>query len=194
VSVATQLLDRADSVLIVVDVQDTFLVKLDPSVAKALVARIRWLVLVAKWLKIPIIVTAEEIEADGHTTSGIREVLPIGTTEFDKWTFGLAAQADILSAVQATEKRTAVLAGLEADVCVQHSAFGLIALGYRVAVVVDATAAKGDGYEIGLGRMAGAGVARVSCKSLLFEWLRDLDSTHDFFRNSGIKAPEGLDL
>jgi nicotinamidase-related amidase len=193
-SIATHLIDRSESVLIIVDVQDTFLAKLDAAVAADVVARIRWLVLVAKWLKIPIVVTAEEIESDGFTNQAIREVLPPETTEFDKWTFGLAAQADILNAVQATNKRTAILVGLETDVCVQHSAFGLIELGYQVAVVVDATAAKSPGYEIGLGRMAGAGVARVSCKSLLFEWLRDLNTTHDFFRNSGIKPPVGLDL
>jgi nicotinamidase-related amidase len=192
--VLSQLIDRADSVLIVIDVQDTFLAKLDPAVAKDVVARIRWLVLVAKWLKIPIIVTAEEIDVDGLTTRAIREVLPPETKEFDKWSFGLAAQADILAAVQSTGKRTAILAGLETDVCVQQTALGLGSLGYQVAVVVDATAAKGLGYAIGLGRMAGAGVAHVSCKSLLFELLRDLDTTHDFFRNSGIKAPEGLDL
>src|SRR5271166_3239100 len=124
------LLDVQDSCLIVIDVQDRFLGKLDASIANGVVERIRWLVQVAGSFKIPIIVTAEDVESNGPTTARIRDVLPRDADEFNKVIFGLAGQPEILQKVQATGKKTAILVGLETDICVQHSAFGLAELGY----------------------------------------------------------------
>jgi nicotinamidase-related amidase len=158
------LLDVQDSSLIVIDVQDFFLRKLDDSIANRVVKRIRWLVQVAGSFKIPIIVTAEDIESNGPTTAPIRDVLPRDAADLNKVIFGLAGQPNILQKVQATGRKTAILVGLETDVCVQHSAFGLAELGYTVAVVVDATASPENGHQIGIERMRSAGIALVSCK------------------------------
>lgn len=188
------LLDVQDSSLIVIDVQDFFLRKLDDSIANRVVKRIRWLVQVAGSFKIPIIVTAEDIESNGPTTAPIRDVLPRDAADLNKVIFGLAGQPNILQKVQATGRKTAILVGLETDVCVQHSAFGLAELGYTVAVVVDATASPENGHQIGIERMRSAGIALVSCKSLFYEWTRDLATTHRIVREHGLGPPEGLAL
>jgi nicotinamidase-related amidase len=188
------LLDVQDSLLIVIDVQDFFLRKLDDSVANRVVGRIRWLVQVAGSFKIPIIVTAENVENNGPTTAQIRDVLPRDAADLNKVSFGLAAQPEILQKVQATGKKTAILVGLETDVCVQHSAFGLAERGYTVVVVVDATASPETGHQIGLERMRSAGIAMVSCKSLFYEWARDLATTDRIVREYGLGPPEGLKL
>jgi nicotinamidase-related amidase len=188
------LTDARDSVLIVIDVQDYFLAKLESQIATRVAQRIRWLVQVARWFRIPIIVTAEDPANHGPTTGAIRDVLPKETLDLNKSVFGLAGQPEILAAVQSTGRKTLVLVGLETDVCVQHSALGLVELGYRVATVVDATASPDIGHEIGLGRMRAAGIMLVSSKSLFYEWLRDLDATHRFARESGIEPPADLYL
>lgn len=190
----TSLIEVSDSILCIIDVQDFFLGRIETSVAKCVVERIQWLVRVATWLDVPLITTAEDIASCGPTTQAIREVLPDTVGDLEKRVFGLAGQKDILDAVRATNRRTAILCGLETDVCVQHSALGLLDQGYAVAVVSDATATTGSGQDIGIGRMRQAGVAIVSCKSLLFEWLRNLEKSHDFFKRSGIDAPGGIDL
>jgi nicotinamidase-related amidase len=118
--------------------------------------------------------------------------MPTGTVEHDKMVFGLSGQTDILEAVAATGRRTAILAGLETDVCVAQSAIGLLERGYRVAVVADACASPQQGHEYGLRRMRDAGVTVTSSKGLFFEWVRDVRRCHDFFRNSGIGVPDGL--
>jgi len=64
--------------------------------------------------------------------------------------------------------------------------------GYRVAVVADACASPQQGHDYGLQRMRDAGVTVTSAKGLFFEWVRDVERCHDFFRNSGIGVPEGL--
>ena len=191
-STEPSLLDADDSTLIVIDVQDKFLQRLDGEVAARVVERIAWLVQVADWLQLPTIVTAEEIEAMGPTTEAIRRRLPESSPDLDKMVFGLAGQASILERVADTGRKTAVLVGLETDVCVSQSAIGLAAKGYRVAVVADACASPEDGHEHGLARVRDAGIAVISTKGLFFEWVRDVEKCHAFFRSSGIGTPKNL--
>ncbi len=171
----SQLIDPADSVLIVIDVQDLFLAKLCPEAVPPLVARIRWLIGTARWLGIPVVATAEDIPALGGVTPAVAELLPPGMMVHNKLTFGLAADPAILAAVGAPGRGTAILVGLETDVCVTHSALGLAELGFRVAVVADATGSTGPAHAAGLDRLRDAGIALLSAKGLYYEWLRTVE-------------------
>jgi len=133
-----ELIDAEDSVLVVIDVQDKFLTRLDQTDAERVVAYCAWLMKVANWLSIPIVVTAEEISVMGNTTGTLLDCAGEDAVEYDKMVFGLAGQPDILAAMDKTGRRTAVLVGLETDVCVAQSALGLLEHGYKVAVVADA--------------------------------------------------------
>jgi nicotinamidase-related amidase len=170
-----QLIDPADSVLIAIDVQDFFLRKLAPEDRQPLLAHVRWLVGTARWLGIPVIATAEDIPALGDVTAAVADLLPPGTTVHNKLVFGLAADPAILSAVEATGRRTTILVGLETDVCITHSALGLADVGFRVAVVADATASPGSAHTAGLDRLRDAGIALLSTKGLYYEWLRTVE-------------------
>jgi len=175
------LLDTDDSLLIVIDIQTAFLDKLPFQDSERVLNRACWLIAVAQWRHIPLVVTAEEA---GMLPLAPRLVqcLPAGVHVFDKVTFGLAHQPDILAAVEQTGRKTAVLIGLETDVCITHSAIGLLGQGYRVAVVADATGTPGDGQEIGLKRMQHAGAIIVNTKSLFYEWMRTVEMTNRFHR------------
>jgi hypothetical protein len=110
--------------------------------------------------------------------------------------FGLADQPDILAAVARTGRKTAVLVGLETDVCIAHSALGLLQQGYNVVAVSDATASPGSGQMIGLERMRRAGVLLVTVKSLYYEWLRTVTADDEFRANfeREIRLPKGVGL
>ncbi len=110
----------------------------------------------------------------------LQNSLPPDTKIYNKMIFGLAAQPDILEAVQETGRKTAVLIGYETDVCITHSALGLIDLGYKVAVVADATGSPGEAHQIGLERIRGAGGIIVSAKSLYYEWVRTVEMALEF--------------
>ena len=107
--------------------------------------------------------------------------------------FGLTAQADILKAVRETGRKTTVLIGYETDVCITHSALGLLDLGYRVVVVTDATGAPGEAHQIGLDRIRDAGGIIVSAKSLYYEWVRTVEKALEF-EALGIETPDGIIL
>jgi nicotinamidase-related amidase len=110
----------------------------------------------------------------------VAERLPPGTRAFNKMVFGLAADEDIMAALRATGRGTAILAGLETDVCIAHSALGLLQQGYGVAVVADASGSPGTGHAVGLERVRGAGAVVLSAKSLYFEWVRTVARDDEF--------------
>jgi nicotinamidase-related amidase len=190
-SCTRELLDIEDSTLVVIDVQESFLKKIGADAATELVDRIRWLVQVAHWLKVPVLVTAEDIPRNGPTIEPIRQIT--GGKELNKTVFGLADQENILAEFKSLGRSTAILVGLETDVCVQHSAMGLARLGYAVAVVTDATASPEGGHAFGLERMRSAGITLISCKGLFYEWMRDLERTYSF-HETAVKPPKGLIL
>ena len=189
------LIDVGDSILVVIDVQQTFIDKLPPDESEALVQRICWLVQVARGLAVPLVVTAEEIPALGGIVPELAEKLPADTAVFNKMTFGLAAQPDIVATIAQTGRRTAILVGLETDVCVTHSALGLQEAGYQVAVLADATGSPGSAHDFGLARMREAGVTVSTIKGLYYEWVRTVERNNQFiqnYRDSLGQPPVGL--
>jgi len=171
------LLDRDDSVLVVVDAQPRFL----GAGSESALERIAWLVAVAARLGVPVVVTEEEPDRNGATDSRVVERLPAGTPGFTKPTFGLACTPEILAAVQATGRVTVVVVGAETDVCVAQSAIGLHESGLACVVVDDATFSPGEMHERGLARIAAEGVARNHAKGVTYEWLRTVDDAHAAF-------------
>src|SRR5688572_29144086 len=113
-----RLLDRNSNCLVVIDVQPYFLAKLPLDQRQPLADRIAWLIRVAAVLQVPVVATAEDLPRVGPLAEVVMDALPRGTPVHDKRIFGLAAQADILAAIEATGRRELVLAGLETDVCV----------------------------------------------------------------------------
>lgn len=188
------LFGRDDSVLVVIDVQGVFLDKLPEAEREPLVARIAWLIGVARALHVPIIAMAEDIPRNGAPVAAVRSALSDDTPIFDKRVFGLAGQDDILAAVRATGRREAVLVGLETDVCVAQSALGLKAAGYRVAALSDATASPGTCHAAGLARMRDAAVTLSTVKGIYYEWVRDLETLAQVKRVLPADLPEGLTL
>ena len=184
-----RLLELIDSVLIVIDAQPGF------GPPDAVVARIAWLAGVATALGIPVLVTEEDPARNGPTAPGILARVPAGTTALVKPVFGLADTPEILAAVEALGRRTVVLAGFETDVCVTHSALGLLDRGYRVAVVTDATGSPGEMHELCLRRMRDAGASLVHAKGVYYEWVRTLGAARAFeAANPDLADPPGFSL
>lgn len=175
------LLDADDCVMVVIDVQDAFLSRLPRQDSEWLLNTVCWLVVVAQWIRIPLVVTAEEM-CKQPLAARLADTLAGDTPVFDKVSFGLTQQPNILAAIRQTGRQTAILVGLETDVCVMQSAIGLLEQGYRVAVVGDATDTGSPGKEMSWSRMQSAGVIMVSAKGLFYEWLRDVETVNRFHR------------
>jgi hypothetical protein len=71
-----RLLDADDSILIVIDAQAPFLAKLPRDESQLLRDRICWLLGVAGWLRVPLLVTAEDITNEGGVDPQVLRALP----------------------------------------------------------------------------------------------------------------------
>jgi nicotinamidase-related amidase len=189
-----ELFDRDRSCLLVIDVQRYFLDKLPAGQPEPLVARIAWLMRVARLLDIPIIATAEDIANDGPLVAELHDDLPEGAAVHDKMVFGLVGQQSILDDVERTGRGEFVIVGLETDVCVAHSAIGLLERGHRVAVIDDATASPPPHHEYGIARVREAGAVITSVKGIYYEWVRDLATMHRIRPQMPASLPAGLTL
>jgi nicotinamidase-related amidase len=134
-------------------------------------------------------VTEEEPERHGATDASLRAVLPDGASVFRKPTFGLAGTPEILDAVGAPARGTAVLVGCETDVCVAQSAIGLAESGLASVVVEDATFSPGKMHVRGLARLARAGVELNHAKGVTYEWLRTVDDARAVLSAPGLPVP-----
>ena len=191
-----RLIDVDDSVLCVVDVQPGFLGKLGSHERREpFVQRVVWVAALANALGVPTVVTEEEPDRNGSTLPEVVERLPDPTPRRPKRTFGLADVPEILAAVEVTGRRTAVLVGMETDVCAAQSALGLLDRGYRVVGVRDAVLAPGDAHEDGIERMRAAGVILVGAKGLFYEWVRTVDLARKLDDHmASVPVPDGLIL
>lgn len=193
------LLSRDDSLLVVIDLQPRFwgghLGAEDRSHAEQVASRAAWLAAVAHAWGIPAVITEEDPAGKGRTDQAVLAALPPETPVFSKPVYGLADCPDILAAVAATGRHTAVLTGFETDVCVTHSAVGLAEAGYRVAVVEDAVYSPFGAHPPGVARLRDLGIELLHCKGVYYDWARTLADTRAFEKvNPRLASPPGFSL
>jgi nicotinamidase-related amidase len=190
------LIDVDDSVLALVDVQERFLDKLPEAESAILLERICWLIGVARWARVPQVVMAEDISNSASVHPAVAGALAPETPVHDKMHFGLAAEESILQSVRDSKRNTAILVGLETDVCICQSALGLLAQDYRAVVVADAVGSPGPDHAYGLQRMRAAGVVVVGLKGLFYEWMRTAQRSEQFHAECGqtLPLPPGIRL
>lgn len=162
-------LNAADSLLLVVDVQ----AKLAPAMADPvpLIAAAATLMKGAAALGVPILVSEQYPQGLGATVPELAALAPAGAI-LAKTSFSCAGDPAIAERLGAGGRRTIVIAGIEAHVCVLQTALDLRAKGLTVAVAADATASrKRESRARALDRLARADVAIVDVEMCLFEWL-----------------------
>ena len=163
------LITAQDSTLLVVDAQE----RLAPAVAgkDACLARIRLLATAAQALDVPIVVSQQYPRGLGATVPELAEALERATT-FSKLHFSCAADPAMVAHVAGLGRRTLLVTGMEAHICVLQSALGFLGQGYRVAVVADAVGSRrAESRELALRRVAGAGAQVVDAEMVVFEWM-----------------------
>lgn len=193
-SIGARSIDPEDSVLVVIDVQPAFIDKLDEGTAHRVLGRISWLARLAVELQIPLVVTEELPDENGSTVEAVARWLPPDVHPHEKPIFGLAACPPIMADLERHGRGTAVLVGLETDVCVAQSALGLLDASWHVVVVSDAIACPGDAHEQGLTRMRDAGATLTGMKGVAYEWIRTLERADMISRDLWRSPPPGITL
>lgn len=160
-------MSAADTGLLVIDVQE----KLVPRIidAERLVRNIAFLLDAAQLLNLPLQCTEQYPRGLGSTVSPLREKLP---ERPDKVAFSSCAVPDVVRTFHRAARPKLVLCGIETHVCVLHTALDLLALDFRVYVVVDAVGSRYRiDHDTGLRRLEQAGVVLTTSEMCVFEWI-----------------------
>jgi nicotinamidase-related amidase len=168
-------LDRARSVLLVVDIQE----RLAPSIlhGDALIARSGALLAAARRFGVPAIVTEHCPAQIGPVVAPLRRQFAAGEI-FAKTRFGATDHPEFVAQLAAQGREQVVVAGMEAHVCVLQTVLGLVAHGYAVTLAGDAAgsrAVRQDDRRYALERMRRAGAVVAGTETVLFEWTRSGD-------------------
>lgn len=161
---------KAEDVLaIAVDYQT----KLVPAIAdrEELVRKSVILINGLKEFDIPILVSQQYTKGLGETIPEIAEALG-EYTPFDKKTFSLWMDPDIRRAIEESGKKTVVLCGTEAHICVLQTAIDLLENGYQVVYVENCVGSrKPEDKQAAIVRAQQEGARIVTYESLLYELL-----------------------
>ncbi len=168
-----ELLNRDDSRLLIVDMQE----KLLPVIREqeTLLRNCEKLVRGAQILGVPVSATEQYPRGLGATVEPLRGLL--GPCP-EKLRFSCCGSLDWIE--QQQERPKVVVAGIEAHVCVQQTVFDLLARGYAVYVPGDAISSRKEwDWAFAVQRMRDAGAVITSSEAVLFEWC-EVAGTEEF--------------
>ena len=168
------LIEASQSVLVLVDLQS----RLMPAIHRGeeVASQCVRIGSIAGLLDVPVIGTEQNPAGLGHNVDEVKRLCgsTVVKTHFD-------ACADGLLETLPSQRRSAIVAGCEAHVCMLQTAMGLLAGGYEVSILRDAVGSRRESdRDAALDRLKQAGARLVTVEMVAFEWLRD--SSHPQFR------------
>jgi nicotinamidase-related amidase len=164
------LLEREETGLILVDVQEAFRPVIDGF--DQVVANCGLLAEGFGVLGRPVLVSEQYPKGLGHTVDELAGRLPGDARLIEKVRFSACGVDAFEEAMAATGARTWVVAGIEAHVCVNQTAHDLLERGFGVQVAADAVSSRtARNRELGLAKMSAAGAGTTSAEMALFEML-----------------------
>lgn len=165
-------LEAADSLLLVIDTQERLAGAMDFKVREHVTANIRRLLALAQETALPVFVAEQYPKGLGPTLQDVAADLPPGTKRFEKTTFSCLQAEGFAPALTAAGRKTVVVAGMEAHVCVLQTALDLLAAGYRVFVPQDAVCSRaGANWKVGLALARQGGAVITSTETVIFQVL-----------------------
>lgn len=179
-----ELLHRASSRLLIIDVQEKLVATLSDSTRQSLLNGCRFLAEGAKILGVPLSMTEQYPQGLGPTQASLCE---FSDQRPSKKRFSALECLGWPAAAEAADDRfQIVVAGMEAHVCVLQTVFDLLASGFQVFVVADAIASRSEiDQRIALERMANGGAVLTTAEGVLFEWAETAEAA-EFKQLSGL--------
>jgi nicotinamidase-related amidase len=163
-------LDRANTLLLIIDVQERLMPAIDD--AAGVIRNIDRLVRGCHLLGVPALLTEQYVRGLGATVEPVRRAFEetSGYAPIEKSCFS-AYGCEAFSARLAALGRTQILvAGVETHVCVYQTVEDLLARGLTVSVIADAVSSRTPrNRELALDRMTSDGATPSSTEMALFE-------------------------
>ncbi|MEQ8319044.1 MAG: hydrolase [Rhodospirillales bacterium] len=163
------LIRAVDSCLIVIDMQERLVPAMQAPARTIKNARL--LISVARELDIPVLLTEQYPKGLGRTVDEIAKVAK-GLPVLEKMHFSCMEDTHFADTYRKLDRKQAVIAGMEAHICVMQTAVNLMDEGYEVFVVTDATSSRTlESEQACLDRLGACGAGIVTTEMVVFEWL-----------------------
>jgi nicotinamidase-related amidase len=163
------LIKPEESCLLLIDMQDRLVPAMQAPARTIKNAGI--LLQAAKRLNVPSLVTEQYSKGLGTTVSDLAEQAG-GIPVLEKMHFSCMKDQDFADTFRKLGRNQAVIAGMEAHICVLQTAVNLMEEGYQVFVVTDATSSRtAESEKACLDRLGAAGAGIVTTEMVVFEWL-----------------------
>ena len=173
-------LKKEEAVLVLVDFQERLMpaMKSTEELSQTVVKLVKGV----RVLQIPILVTQQYTKGLGPTAEEIAKALTeelfdgftpaADYAPIEKTSFSALKEPAFVEALKACGRRSVILAGIEAHICVQQTALDLLAAGYEVFVVSDCIASRSNNdKKYSQRRMGDAGACGTTYESVLYELL-----------------------
>jgi nicotinamidase-related amidase len=168
-----ELIHAARSALIIVDIQE----KLAPAMqaGEDAIACAATLVRAARAIDVPVLASVQYPKGLGPLVPALAALIP-PPEQVEKTHFSALAEPLFAGRFRALGRAQAVVAGMEAHVCVLQTAMDLLAQRFQVFVVADAVQSRSEvSRTAALARLSRAGAAIVTTEMVVFEWLERAD-------------------
>jgi nicotinamidase-related amidase len=167
-------LDPNDTVVLLLDHQTGLFQTVKDVPVRDLRANTVALAKIAEQAKVPIIYTASEPSGpNGPIMDELAAAAPSAKYVGRKGEVSSWDNADFVKAVEATGRKTLVIAGVWTSVCVAFPALQAKADGYKVYAVMDASGDMSQmASDVALARMTQAGIVPVTTNTMLSEFHR----------------------
>ena len=177
-AVANAFLDPNDTVVLLLDHQTGLFQTVKDIPVRDLRANTVALAKIAQLGKAPIIYTASEPEgSNGPIMEELAAAMPTATYVARKGEVSAWDNADFVKAVEATGRKTLVMAGVWTSVCVAFPALQAKAEGYKVYAVIDSSGDLSEmASHVTVARLSQAGVIPVTTNVILAEFQRTWNS------------------
>ncbi len=170
-------LERTDSVLLIIDVQEKLLKVM--KVKEEVVKNCLHLIELAKTYNIPILVTEQYPKGLGQTFEEIRGALP-SYDPIEKLTFNCCEDPLFLERIKEVNKRNVIIVGMETHICVLQTCIGLLKMGLNIHIVKDAVCSRfKENWKTGIELMRDAGAVITCTETILFQVLK-IAGTEEF--------------
>jgi len=170
-------INKEDSVLVAIDFQE----KLMPVMfdAKALGQNMSKLITGCRHMGVPILVTQQYTRGLGATVVKLSDALINALDEngekdvfepIEKTSFSAMGEPEFVKALEASGKKTVIMTGIEAHICVQQTVLDLLEADYQVFIVSDAVDSRTKANKkAAVRRMVQSGAIETTYEAVLFE-------------------------
>ena len=167
------LIDRNDSTLLLIDIQEKLIKKIFDF--KSVINHSKKIVDVFSFLKLPIVYSEQYPNGLGKTINPIDDKLKkIKALKIEKTTFSCISDKNDTEIRKIFPKNQIIICGIETHICILQTSIDLYNKGYEVFVIDEAVGSRNERHKnLAFDRLIKNGISLINFEMLVFELIRD---------------------